>query len=163
MNKKNEIITNHYKSNYNKLVKRTQYRVPHKSVALAEEVVQEAYRRALDYFKTFNPKINKFDVWFNTILRNATNDCRTSETDGGVTRELEENTEDIRATKGDEHPTLMLEIVDVKRSKRDRQILFLFYINGLTSKDISEFMGMKHTNVRQIIYKFKNVLNEDSS
>ena len=75
MNQRNSLITKHYIENYKRLVKRSMWRVPNKSLALAEECVQEAYARALKYYSTFNPKQDLFNNWFEGILRNAINDC----------------------------------------------------------------------------------------
>ena len=160
---KQKLIEEHYLLNYNTLVKKITRRVPNQSVALAEEVVQEAYARALKYQATFEPKINTFEKWFNGILRNATNDCKSAE--GGNNKEYDENVEDIRTNK-DEHKHLrhiLMELYRVqKSSQRDYLLLSMFYVHGFTSKDIAIHMGMTHTNVRQIIFKFRNKLNETS-
>lgn len=164
--KRNKLIEEHYKLHYNVLVKRYRRRVPNQSVALAEEVVQEAYARALKYFSAFEPKLNTFEKWFNAILRNATNDCRTSESGNGTTKELDENTEDIRASKNDYKNlhSMLIEIYQIqKTSPRDYQVLSMFYVNGFTSKDISVYMGMSHSNVRQLIHKFKARINNEDT
>ncbi len=160
---RNELIEEHYRLNYNRLVKIVSRRVPNKSLALAEEVVQEAYARALKYYSTFEPKINTFDKWFGGILRNATNDCRTTEGSGGTMKEYDENTEDVRVSKDDYKHLhhILLEIHAIQKySNRDYNILTMFYVHGFTSKDISVYQNMSHNNVRQIIYKFKNKINE---
>lgn len=162
MSKKNELINNHYRLHYIKLVKRTQRRVPNNSLALAEEVVQEAYRRALEYFRTYNPKQTVFDTWFGSILRNTTNQCRAEEQEHGASHDLS-NTENIIPSKEDKHiiPILHANIAGIK-NERDRNILHLFYIAGFKSKDISQYMGINHNNVRQIILRFKNKINDIS-
>lgn len=164
MVKRNKLIEEHYKLNYTTLIKKLTYRVPNKSVALAEEVVQEAYARAVKYFPAFEPKINTFEKWFNAILRNATKDCHASESGGGTSKEYDENTEDIRISRDDHKKIhyMKLEIYQIqKTSQRDYQVLSMFFMNGFTSKDISVYMGMTHSNVRQIIFKFKAKINEE--
>jgi RNA polymerase sigma factor (sigma-70 family) len=163
---RNELIEEHYRLNYTRLVKTVTRRVPNKSVALAEEVVQEAYTRALKYYATYEPEINTFDKWFGGILRNATNDCRTTEGSRGTIKEYDENTEDIRVSR-DEYKHLhhiMMEIHAIQKySNRDYTILMMFYVHGFTSRDISIYLNVTHSNVRQIIYKFKNKVNEISN
>ena len=163
--KRNKLIEEHYKLNYPILIKKVAWRVPNKSVALAEEVVQEAYARAVKYFPTFEPKINTFEKWFNAILRNATKDCHASESGGGTSKEYDENTEDIRISRADQRKLhyMKLEIYQIQKlSPRDYQVLSMFFLNSFTSKDISVYMGMSHTNVRQIIFKFKAKINEEN-
>jgi len=161
---RDELITNHYLANYNKLVKTSQRRVPDHSLALAEEVVQEAYARALKYFVTFNPKINSFDVWFKKILRNATNDCRFTEQERGVTYQLDENIEDVSVTKEEKKQYIdILYIIYNTYNNRDKEILLLFFLYNYTSKDISEYTGIKDTTIRQIILRFRNKIRDDLS
>lgn len=65
-----EIIHQHYLNNHQKLVKRYSFRAG--GVHQAEDIVQEAYARALKYF---NPdRIDDFDKWFSIILVNSFND-----------------------------------------------------------------------------------------
>lgn len=164
--KRNKLIEEHYKLHYNTLVKRYTRRVPNHSVALAEEVVQEAYARAVKYFATFEPKINTFEKWFNAILRNSTNDCRTAESGNGATKEYDDQVEDVRASKSDYKNlhTMLLEIYRIQEtSVRDYNVLSMFFVYGFTSKDISVYMGMSHTNVRQVIFKFKGRINEEDT
>jgi RNA polymerase sigma factor (sigma-70 family) len=161
MSKRNELITAHYRLHYTRLVKTAIHRVPNNSRALAEEVVQEAYARALKYYRTYNHN-NDFDKWFNGIFRNALNDCRTIEQERGCTYEYNENLPDLRV----DHPLKdklwdpTMKSIAKLQNERDKQIMVLYYQSGFTSKDISEYMGMKHGTVRQIIIRFKDKVNE---
>lgn len=155
MSKRNELIDNHFRSNYTKLVKRMRNRVPDGSVALAEEVVQETYARAMKYFRTYDPTMSNFDTWFNSILNNVLNVCKNEEGDKGVTHTLDENTEDIRAGKKDkEMYTVIIAEIDMCPPK-ERQILSMFFLMGFKSKDVAEFTNKGHSNVRQIIHRFR--------
>lgn len=155
MSKRNEVIEVHYRSNYNKLVKRMRNRVPGNSTALAEEVVQEAYARAMKYYRTYDTSESKFETWFNSIINNVLNVCKNDEGDRGVTHTLEENTEDIRMNKQDKvlHDTVLEEMKVCKTS--EAEILSLFFLHGFKSKDIAEFVNKGHSNIRQIIYRFR--------
>ena len=62
MSKRNDVINDHFRSNYTKLVKRMRGRVPGNSTALAEEVVQETYARAMKYYRTYDSEMSKFDM-----------------------------------------------------------------------------------------------------
>lgn len=158
---RNNTIDEHYRRNYGQLVKRIVRRVPNQSSALAEEVVQEAYARALKYFPAFDEKVSSFENWFSKILKNSINDCRGAES--GNSKEYDDNVEDIRQFK-DEYKNIthiLAEIIHVgSYSARDYNIIKMFFLFGFTSKDIAIYLGITHTNVRQVIFKFRNRMNE---
>lgn len=159
---RDDVISNHYRTNYSSLVKRIQRRVPNNSVALAEEVVQEAYSRALHYWSTFEPKKSSFDKWFSGILRNATKDCRMTEGSKGTVKDYDEN--DVVITTFDDYKHSQIILAEIHKTQdislRDWNILRMFFILGFTSKDIAIFLDITHSNVRQIIFKFKQRINE---
>lgn len=153
-----EMIEEHYRLNFDRLVKRTTYRVPNYSSHLAEECVQEAYLRAIKYINAFNPDLDTFAKWFEGILRNATNDCRTIEKDRGVSKELSDEMEEVVATK-EEKAQYSIIIKHISNEERNKDILILFFLLGYKTKDISEYTGVSHTYVRQIIFRFRNKMN----
>ena len=156
--KRDKIITDHYLSNYERLVKRTIWRVPNKSKAIAEECVQEAYTRALKYFSTFDERKDLFERWFEGILRNAIHDCRDIEKSRGVSQELsdEDGSELVPYRK---EKLIAIAVLRDMKEDANRLVLSMFLLYGFKTKDIAEYTGMTHTNVRQIIYKFRNNMN----
>ncbi len=159
MSKRNDLISTHYVKNYDRFVKQAVRRVPNNSKALAEEVVQEAYARALKYFRTFNKKTNTFDIWFNSILRNTINDCRTIEKDHGATVELHDNIEELVPPRNKTDVALLLKAINEMEREKDIHVLSLFFITGYRSRDIAEYLGTNHNTIRQIILRFKNKVN----
>lgn len=152
---KHELIEDHYRLNYNRLIKRTVWRVPHKSQALAEECVQEAYARAMSYFNTFNPERSDFNKWFEGILRNSINDCRTMEQDRGVSTEtLQEEDQPLTPSRHERIVALYI-LKDMKEGSK-KQILSLFLLYGFKTKEISEITGIKHNTVRGTIARWRN-------
>lgn len=156
---KNEIISQHYVKNYDRLVKRTKWRAPNQSPALAEECVQEAYARALKYFPTYDEKKDTFEKWFEGILRNALNDCRKIEKDRGVSGEMTDGDGVVLHPSRREKMMAVMVIRDIKEDA-NRLVLSMFLIYGYKTKDIAEYTGMSHTNVRQIIYRFRTNMSE---
>jgi RNA polymerase sigma factor (sigma-70 family) len=156
--KRDKLITEHYLLNYERLVKRTIWRVPNKSKAIAEECVQEAYARALKYFSTFDERKDLFERWFEGILRNAIHDCRDIEKSRGVSQELsdEDGAELVPYRK---EKLIAIAVLRDMREDTNKLILSMFLLYGFKTKDIAEYTGMTHTNVRQIIYKFRNNMN----
>ena len=162
MSKRNKQISDHYALNYERLVKRCVNRVPDRSQALAEEVVQEAYTRALKYFRTYDWKINDFDVWFNSILKNAINDCRQIERERGVSQELHENMEELvphKMTK-DAQVEVTKRILTSSAKPVERSVLTLFHIIGYKSMEISQYLSINHNTVRQIIMRFRMKMDD---
>lgn len=153
----NDLIKQHYTTNYALLVKRSTWRVPNKSRALAEECVQEAYTRALRYINAFNRE-DDFNNWFNRILRNTISDCRKAETDKGTTREIEEEIEELGATK--EEKLYALATLSKYPKGIKKEVLTLFFFYGYRVRDISEYTGMSQTAIKQLVYRFKNKIRE---
>jgi len=149
-----ELIEIHYRENYERLIKRTTWRVPHKSEALAEECVQEAYARAMKYWKTFNPKQDVFNKWFEGILRNAVNDCRAQEADRGVSMETTPE-EEIPLVPDKKERFMALHILKMMEPSEKRTILSLFLLYGYTTREIAEYVGTKEGTVRQIIARWR--------
>lgn len=156
---RDELISKHYVLNYERLVKRTTYRVPNKSSALAEECVQEAYSRAIKYFRAFDENRDGFEKWFEGILRNAINDCRSEEKDRGVGKELEDGDGVELLPKRREKMAGIILLRNMKEDKNKR-VLSLFLLFGFKTKEIAEYTGLSHTNVRQIIHRWRNNMYE---
>lgn len=155
---KNDLITNHYVQNYSRLVKRTTWKVPNHSKAIAEECVQEAYTHALKYFATYNHTKGNFDQWFETLLRNVLNKCREIEKDRGVSREYTED-DGVELVPYRREKLVAVVILKDLKNNTHREVLSLFLLYGFKTKDIAEYTGLSHTNVRQIISRFRNSIN----
>lgn len=152
---KYELIEKHYQDNYPLLVKRTTWKVPNKSEALAEECVQEAYTRAMKYWNTFNPKQDSFEKWFAGILRNAINDCRTQEKDRGVSTEVTDEEEMPLTPSKKEKIVALFELRRIS-NLTTRRILSLFLLYGYKTRDISIYTGVAHGTVRQTIARWRD-------
>lgn len=63
------IIEIHYRENFNRLVHQLSGRSGgwHNS----QDVIQDAYMRAWQYFDTFDKDTGDFEAWFNSILHNS--------------------------------------------------------------------------------------------
>lgn len=155
MSKRNELIEQHYRENYSRLVKKMVWRVPHRSLALAEEVVQEAYERSIRYYRTFNPTIKHFDTWFNTILNNTLKGFKKIESNGGVVYEFDENLDEIVPPRNVSTYYELISQLD-GASNIEKEILNLFFILGFKSREVALYVNKSHTNVRQIILRFRN-------
>lgn len=148
-----EIIEEHYKANYKRLVKMYSYRAG--SVQDSEDVVQDAYTRALLYID--NPeRIQVFNRWFISILRNALEDhLRLYKR--GQPDPLPEEDELIPTLCGKEKGVFLKEI---KKKLNDfdpqtEEILTLYFIFGYSPKSISKIVDMNYKRIQNIISVYK--------
>lgn len=164
---RNQVIEEHYRLNYKRLVKIMRNRVPNKSDALAEEVVQEAYCRALKYYKGFNPEIKPFATWFNRIMNNACNSCQQSE--GNNLPSMDNEDQDLEPFKLMEDVSIPLGVVvliqtTMRQQKPDVfEILNMFFNLGMKTREIAECVDFSHTNIRQIIRRFRAKFGDENS
>lgn len=158
--KRDVTINAHFRTHYKALVKRMTHRVPDKSVALAEEVVQEAYARALQYWRTYDPERGDFERWFNLILNNTAS-SKIREENGISTLSLDEEDRDYEPFFLNEEMDIPRDIVikvqeAIKEQPSDvRDVLNMFFNLGMKTTDIEKCTRYSHTNIRQIIRRFR--------
>ncbi len=151
------VIEQHYQDNYDSLVKRFTRRAG--TMWDAEDVIQEAYYRALKYFSTFQEGM-VFQHWFVRILANVLKDHYNSRIDGTV-----EFDEDLVEPEYSDYPPHQLrrmfrkEIDDVP-NKEHKEILRLYYIYGFKFKEISQIVDMGYKGIDTVIHRFKLSLKE---
>lgn len=157
---RNKTVEEHFRKNYKALVKRMTNRVPHHSPALAEEVVQEAYVRAIQYYRSFDPNRGGFERWFNLILNNAAADQLRNE-NGVSTLSINDEDKDLEPFLLNEELHMPREIVlkvqeAINNSPAEiYDVLNMFFNLGMRTTDIEKCTNYSHTNIRQIIRRFR--------
>lgn len=156
-----DIIEQHYRDNFDRLVSAYQGRVGHHN---AEDVVQEAYTRALLYSKSFSDE-RPIDHWINQILRN----CAADHYRGIVPKEPEEVLESM---PDDEHffdPERVVVAADllamVRKLAQGRKevhaaILEAFYFDELTLNQTARRCRCHPGMAWAVIRKFRNELKD---
>jgi RNA polymerase sigma factor (sigma-70 family) len=137
-------------------------KVLYKDPSTVEDVVQEAYLRAHKYRGSYDSERSGINTWFNSILYNTLRDFQKSyRSQPGFSEDTEEQADVIEFNKISEHLNLIeKELSKVKKPKR-QQVLYLYYILGYSSKEISEIVSdMTVTNVTTICNRFKNDLKQ---
>ena len=126
--------------------------------AAGEDVVQEAYARALKYWPSYDPKRGPLKPFFNKILFNALRD---------IQREYKNRpTEDSEAFSAEDilpNPTHsydnIIELIETVENTNHQRILYLFFVLGYNSREISQIEEkMTQTNVTTILNRFKESL-----
>ena len=151
-----KLIEDHYKENRRKLVKRMTYRSG--TEWDAEEIVQEAYARAVQYISSFDGR--RFDNWFNTVLNNALREHKNNEK-GFAAASFEED--EVDGTPCNHYnERIVAEIYELIATKSVAQIevLTLFFQQGYGANDISRITDYTYSNTHQMILRFRNELKE---
>jgi RNA polymerase sigma factor (sigma-70 family) len=120
----------------------------------ADDVVQEAFTRALQYFPSYRG--GGLENWFNGILLNAIKDFQRELRLEGMTNEIDET---------DVKPTPLINNMDVLRdcgltlakaeAPRTKEVLTLHFKNGYTATEISSLLDMPESSVSMSIFRFK--------
>lgn len=153
---RNNIITEHYKKNYRSLVKKMTFRAG--TEWDAEDIVQEAYVRALKYYRTFDGE--NFGKWFSTIINNTLRDHKNNEK-GIVTHTFDEELEEgINCNHYTERVIAEVREMINKRQPEQREVLNLYFTHGYLAKEIPEFTDYSYKAAHQIIQRFRNELKE---
>lgn len=122
----------------------------------AEDVLQEAYYRALKYFKTFNGE--DFVKWINKIINICAIDYFNQER-GSYRDELEEEMFDLIDCPS--YPNhVMKEVYEIIETKSVAQIevLSLYFRCEYSAKDIHEITGYSYAQCHKIISRFREEL-----
>ena len=149
------ILEEFFKKEYVVLVKRIKAR--NMQECDAEDVVQEAFYRAVKYIKTYNPERQKIGAWFSTILNNAFKDYRHvnytgeykfREEDEELVGDLEEETFNKQIAR-----ELKKEIAT--RPEVERNILYAAFELGFSYKACSQVFDVSFTKVQFILQEFR--------
>jgi len=122
----------------------------------AEDILQEAFTRALTYWDTFDPANKELGAWFSTILKNSMRDFKRDEWLFGMGEEFDEELYDPQEMEIPEGE-LLRQIYEMVDSKGDAQkeILLLYFEKHYKFKDIQNITGLKYRTVRGVVERFK--------
>jgi len=147
-------IEQHYIENYGKFVKILTNRAG--SVQGAEDVIQDAYERALRYKNSFNPNLQEFGGWFNGILNNALRCYKLNERCLGMSVEYDEEREEGEPLLEWQQNTIDCVLAEVdKRKFVERQALYLYFFRQYKPRDIVQVLEITNAYVRTLVKKFK--------
>jgi RNA polymerase sigma factor (sigma-70 family) len=147
-------IENLFRAGYNNFVARVKGRVG--GAFNAEDVVQEAFTRALTYRSSFDPERLTLNAWFNTILNNACKDFKREEKMQGMTEELTEQNGglyDLGVEGKDVQRKVEEEIKDYPNKQRD--VLTLYYLRGYSRRDVAKVLDVSTNYVKVLSYRFR--------
>lgn len=162
---RNAVVEEHYRKNFKGYVKYMSRRAPNNSVHIAEEIVQEAYFRALKHYKAFNPDRGTFSTWFNHILHNTLN--RVLSEEAGVGPSLDDDELELEPFILDTEPYVPKHLVIlIQRAIKEQKpevadVLHMFFNLGMKTRDIEECTEFSHSNIRKIIERFRVKMDDE--
>jgi DNA-directed RNA polymerase specialized sigma24 family protein len=124
----------------------------------AEDIIQEAYCRALKYQESYDGK--HLDQWMSTIMNNSLREHKNNEK-GFAGPSFEE--EEAEGTPCSYYPSRVVgEIYDLIDTKSVLQIevLTMYVKHGYSAMDISRITDYTYAVTHQIIQRFKNELKD---
>lgn len=153
-----EVVEEHYRANYSRLVKRfTRY---YSDKSRAEDVVQEAYARACTYINKFNPA-QDFNRWFTTILNNAGKNNSKEELRHGAV-----DYEELPETAAPEAiipKVIYNQVVERINSKEESicDILRYSLVDHLPVSDVVKLTNQNANTIRWIVHEFRKEIKKD--
>ena len=146
------LIDNHARTRRSLIVKRLSHHFssPH----YAEDVVQEAYFRACNYWATYDGE-QGFNTWFSSILNNAIKDFFKEEALHGMGTSLD-STEIDEGSRLLDRLTLeeLLGFIN-RQPERIARILNLHIIQGYRSDEVAQLVPESADNIRKIVQRFR--------
>lgn len=162
-----EFIEQHWRENYNSLVKQVTFNIGDFNKAVAEEVVQEAYYNALKSSESFDEAKGTFNNWFSNIVRNCMIKAKRVEKLRGANdddaRELEnvEVEHNFNLSMKDFNNDLKKFNIPSKynrhKDRHDTEIVVRLYIEyGFSLQEVADATNMSKSNVKRIIKNFRD-------
>lgn len=150
-----KIIEQFYIDNRSLLVNRITRRAG--SPENAEDVVQDAFERALKYKDSFDPNRQEIGAWFNTILNNTLVKFKRIEIVGGMALEYEEDKHAESYTMSETDSDLVKKISEEISSKSGdvRDVLHLYFEKEYKPTEIKEVLNIPYRTIQSYIYRFK--------
>lgn len=129
---------------------------------MAEDVVQEAFTRAITFIHSYDETCGPFSSWFNTILYNTLFDLRRQSRPGPHTEVEELCVADVINSTTDNSELISKHIVqeiELVSNEKHKRVLTLFFVYGYSSKEISLMMEKtSQTMVTTTVMRFKDKL-----
>lgn len=148
---KKEVLTDYYFESFDTLVKRVSRRAG--GVAQAEDVVQNAFLRAIVYLNNYNPE-KDFAGWFNGILFNELKRFSAIERSSGMSHDDEELTDSLEHTvyTGVLTEDIMKEVEEMP--EKQREIIKRFVFLGDSGKSIARGLKVNIHTIRKTVQNF---------
>ena len=121
----------------------------------AEDVVQEAFLRALVYQEGYDPEVGTLAKWFNIILFRCAIEFKQDERLGGMNNQVEEKDAVITSDFGLDNKLVEELVAEVEALKgANKQICYLYFIKQYKPREITQVTGICGNSVRTAAKRF---------
>lgn len=156
-----QAIEQHYRKNFSLLVPR--YAKFLNSYERAEDVVQEAYTRALTYWHDCPTDQEELGKWLNTIMGNCLKDNHRDAIMQGATMHREEHAPE-EVVEAAAIPAIIYREV-VKRidskPKNQAQVLRLFLLQQYKPTEIEQLVPESAVTIRKMVSRFRKDIKQE--
>ena len=147
-------IEQHHRESFDRLVIVYSHRAGGKWAA--EDVVQEAFSRALKYRNSFDETKQEFGGWFNGILNNSLREYKHKERLLGMSVEYTEEMDELTPLLEWEDNLISAVKKDIDgKSEQVRQALWLYLFRRYKPREIAQVVEMSNTHIRTTVKEFK--------
>jgi RNA polymerase sigma factor (sigma-70 family) len=153
-----KILEEFFRTEYDGLVKKALFRV--RNPDDAEDVVMDAFRRAVEYWESYDPDNKELGAWFNTILNNS---VRTFQREKFMKHVEVDREVEIPVQETYEEDDLFRNIqedLDRIDNPNRRYVLHLFFNLGYSYKDIEMITEESVRNARYFVEEFKREMRD---
>ena len=153
-----KLVDEHYRAHFNSLVKRFQRYV--QSTHRAEDIVQNAYTRALLYSERAPEDAKDFPKWFNTLVNNCCKDNQKEERLQGMSSQLELP----QPEQVPQIPKVIYNQVMERMQKKPedlRNILELYFVHNYKAAEIAQQVEYSLPWVNRAIYDFRQEIKQE--
>jgi RNA polymerase sigma factor (sigma-70 family) len=149
-----ELLEKYYIENHGRLVKILSNRAG--GIHCAEDVVHDAFERALRYRNSFEPSRQELGAWFNTIMNNALRDYKKAERMMGMSVEYVEELDEGLPMQDWEDDMICAVLSEIdKKNVMVRQALYLYFFKQYKPREISQILDMSNCYIRTSVKEFK--------
>ena len=143
---------------YDVLVKRAMFRV--RDFDDAEDIVMDAFRKAVEYWKSYDPEKREIGAWFSTILNNSVRTFQRekfmkhieADPDAEIPTEDDEDSRDLVAH-------IQKDLTSIENEER-RNVLHLFFNLGYGYQAIEQITDASVRNARYYVEEFRADMKE---
>jgi len=151
-------IEAHYRENFQSLVKRYAHFIHHRE--RAEDIIQEAYCRALQYWESYDTE-RPFDKWFNSIISSALKENKRTETMHGMVDISEAMDVPIKPAA---IPAVIVNQVMKRINEHDQQsadILRMVFLKHMRPVEIAKVVDANANAIRKLVQRFREEIKRD--
>lgn len=131
-----------------------------KSYEISEEIVQDAFVKAIEKFSQYDPKKGKLRGWFTKILFSSLWNYMRAQRKHPIMVDIE-NVLEKDLMSYEEVPDFQRYLDNTPMNPQHRQVLVAYVILGNTPKEISDVLGVTQDNVRKIVQRFREEERSD--